>query len=128
MNENNSEKSIECFTIVDYLGSKTITNLNVNDLEGILSINMEVVTGDEIAEVVYEDGSVDRLDSSKTRTWNFNDCFYPVYNRFYGYNFFASDAYDKWKKEKDSYKRAEIAHEWAFENVKEDEEDIECIK
>ena len=65
--------------IMDYNGELTDTGVSLDKLEDILRIDIDVVTGDEIATVIYKNGKRERYDSSNCRLHDFYDCGYCLY-------------------------------------------------
>ena len=65
--------------ILDY--KDKAKEVDVGELKDIERIHMEVATGDEILNVVYNDGNVKRFDSSDDRLRYFYDGWYDVYNK-----------------------------------------------
>lgn len=64
--------------LLDYQGKETM--VDVGELDTIGSMEIDVVTGDEILTVVYKDFTRRRFDSSRDRRVNFNDGGYEIYN------------------------------------------------
>jgi len=67
--------------IMDYLDNKIDTGVSLDDIEqsDILRIEIDVVTGDEIATITRIDGSNEQFDSSHSRIANLADYYYPIY-------------------------------------------------
>lgn len=65
--------------IMDYKGELTDTGVSLDNLEDILRIDLDVVTGDEIATVIYKNGEREVYDSSSNRLQDFYDCGYCLY-------------------------------------------------
>ena len=86
--------------LVDYSGKTELAELG--DLNSIAVITIRVVTGDEIAEVIYKDYTTDEFDSSYDRCSDYYDGEYEVYR-------FDKPAEDqllfneKWKERTNSY-------------------------
>ena len=76
----------------------TKVQFDIGDINDVLVINIDVVTGDEIAYVVYKDGRTERLDSSNYRIGDFN---------YGGYQLYGPECelifQDKWKYRGTSY-------------------------
>ena len=86
--------------LVDYSGNTELAELG--DLNNIAVITIRVVTGDEIAEVIYKDYTTGTFDSSRDRCSDYYDGKYEIY-RFdkpaEGQLLFNK----KWKERTDSY-------------------------
>ena len=54
--------------------------VDVGELKDIRKMTVDVITGDEILNVTYKDGSYKRFDSSDDRTRAFYDGNYELYN------------------------------------------------
>lgn len=67
--------------IMDYSNIKTKTTINLNKLDEIFEIRILVITGDEICEVIYENGKRETFDSSDNRMCDFYDGDYVLYNK-----------------------------------------------
>ena len=52
---------------------------DIGDLSHIACIDLEVVSGDEIATVLYQDGRTTVFDTSPNRIIDFNDGGYTIY-------------------------------------------------
>lgn len=64
--------------ILDY--NNRAKEVDVGELKDIRKMKVEVVTGDEILNVTYKDGSEKRFDSADDRTRAFFDGDYELYN------------------------------------------------
>ena len=87
-------KAIE---IMDFQGIKTTVEV---DMDKIATINLDVVTGDEILTVVYKDYTIKRFDSSHDRLRDCNDGGYVIFNEATGINLLEDD---KWINRTSSY-------------------------
>lgn len=67
--------------IMDYSNIKTKTTIDLNKLDEIFEIRILVITGDEICEVIYENGKRETFDSSDNRMSDFYDGDYVLYNK-----------------------------------------------
>ena len=65
--------------IIDYNGELTDTGVDLDKLDDILRIDIDIVTGDEIATVIYKNGERERYDSSNCRLQDFYDWGYCLY-------------------------------------------------
>ena len=105
--------------LLDYRGRETIAD--IGDLDDIAVIEIKVVTGDEVATVIYKDFTTDYFDSSNSRT---QDCF------DYSYELYRYDKEDNimdkdyWKNRKSSYDLEERA--WRNLNGFEEEKEVEA--
>lgn len=63
--------------LLDYSGATT--EHNIGNFEDIATITITVVSGDEIATVVYKDYSTKKFDSSTTRIIDYYDDVYEIY-------------------------------------------------
>ncbi len=63
--------------LLDYAGKETLED--IGELEDIKAIVIRVVTGDEIASIIYKDGTTSQIDSSNDRMQDFFDDEYAVY-------------------------------------------------
>ena len=63
--------------LLDYMGRETFEN--IGELEDIKAIVIRVVTGDEIASIIYKDGAISRIDSANDRMRDYFDNEYAVY-------------------------------------------------
>lgn len=59
--------------LYDYKGNITNTEIDLDKLDDIFMITIKVVSGDEIAEVIYKNGTKEVFDSSDSRMWDFDD-------------------------------------------------------
>ena len=64
--------------LIDYDGIKV--KKRIGKKEDVAVINIEVVSGDEIAIVIYKDYSTKHFDSSDTRMIDFHDDSYNIYD------------------------------------------------
>ena len=81
-------------TLLDYSNNKVDFTLT----KPFKSIFIDVVTGDEIAHVRYDDDSIDVFDSSKDRIFDCHDYSYWLYNEK-----LKIDIYDDFVLRKNSY-------------------------
>lgn len=93
--------------LVDY--DDRIHDFEIGNLEDIRRISIEVVSGDEIADVDYKDGTSKTFDSSYfcERIMNFDDGLYDVYND--EVNLLENE---EWKSSNNSYSRMRIGDEY----------------
>ena len=86
--------------LVDYSGKTELAELG--DLNDIAVITIRVITGDEIAEVIYKDYTTGEFDSSNDRTTDYYDGEYE----FFRFDKPAEDQLlfnEKWKERANSY-------------------------
>ena len=65
-------------TLMDYSGDKT--DFEIGSLDDIECIDITVISGDEIADVYYKNGTNTTFDSSNTRLCDFYDYSYTLYD------------------------------------------------
>ena len=70
--------------LLDY-SSKEV-EFEIGALEDIAAIDIQVVSGDEIATVFYKNGSSDSFDSATDRWMDFDDDNYTLYDADAGIN------------------------------------------
>ena len=86
--------------ILDY--DNKCTNLPI-DLSKVDEITITILTGDEVIDILYLDGSSDHYDSNNERMTSCYDGSYIPYSIRRGI-----DCYDAWLERKDSYDGMEI--------------------
>lgn len=84
--------------IMDYSGDLYETTVDLDKLDEILHINIDVISGDEIATVIYENGMREVFDSSNDRIQNFYDGSYTLYSKVININRIV-----EWNKRKSSH-------------------------
>lgn len=84
--------------LIDY--SDESKEVEIGDLKDIAVIEIKVVSGDEIAQVVYKDYTIEESDSSNIRFIDYYDGSYTVYNVKTGVNLLEDP---KFKDRKTSY-------------------------
>lgn len=65
--------------LYDYTGAQ-VEFLSMSDLPNIRKIDIDVLSGDEVATVYYKDGTENEIDSSNTRCIDFFDYSYVLYS------------------------------------------------
>ena len=85
-------------TLLDYQANKT--TFDIGDIDQIEKIKIVVITGDEIAHVIYKDGSEDNFDSCDCRITDYHDGAYKIYDSKKENNLLFDDG---WLERKDSY-------------------------
>ena len=90
-------RQVKNLILINCFDDKVSTPIDLDRLDGILRIDIQVISGDEIVTVIYKDGSKEVRDSGRFRTLDFNDGEYCIYQA--GLN----NDIDKWLKRKDSY-------------------------
>ena len=86
--------------ILDYNNERT--NLSI-DLTKVDEITVTILTGDEVIDILYLDGTSDHYDSSDARITDYYDGSYVPYSIRRGINY-----YNDWLERKDSYDGMEI--------------------
>ena len=84
--------------LFDFAGNKTKMGVDLADLSEILRIDIRVITGDEIAHIVYKNGGVRIFDGATVlRTEDLDDYEYCIYQAG------VKNDIDEWLKRKNSY-------------------------
>ncbi len=65
--------------LLDYDCKEFNTGIDLDDLDDILRIDIEVVSGDEIARIIYKNGDMKEFDSNNERMMDFEDNEYCIY-------------------------------------------------
>jgi hypothetical protein len=84
-------------SIMDYDGEQTNVKLDIDKVERIV---VEIVTGDEILQVYYQDGTCSYFESSDCRMADYYDYSYTLYDTSRGINLFNNP---RWLNRKNSY-------------------------
>lgn len=84
--------------LMDYANKKVETPIDLDDLNDIEEIEIRVITGDEIAIVLWKNGQTKAYDSSGCRFESFFDGSYQLYSC----GEFIADL-DAFESRKDSY-------------------------
>lgn len=84
--------------IMDYNDEKIKTKINLDKLDEILLIIIEVVSGDELISVIYQNGEYERFNSNYRRIMNFYEGGYILYSKKEKIN-----RIEEFLKRKDSY-------------------------
>ena len=72
-----------------------ISFVDVGDIKEIESIDIDVITGDEVLVVLYKDYTIKKFDSSNTRCEDRHEGRYLIYNEQLGINLLKDkDFYD----------------------------------
>lgn len=82
--------------IMDYENVKR--KIKIDDFENVVKLNIKVVTGDEILQIIRKDYSEESYDSCDFRLRDFLDDYYTIYDITKNINYLK-----KWKKRTDSY-------------------------
>lgn len=82
--------------LMDWANNQVDTGFCIDDLSNILRIDITVVTGDEIADVITKDGERYHFDSSSSRTMDFFDDEYCLFSP-------SENHIDDFNKRKSSY-------------------------
>lgn len=91
--------------LYDYAGNKTIHE--VGNLEDIVWITIDIISGDEIATVIYKNYDIEKYDSSHDRRCDYPDGSYDIYdirsnlNRIDDWEMRSSNTYDYLHKMRD---------------------------
>ena len=83
--------------LLDYDGNEFHTGVDLENLDDILRIDIEVISGDEIARVIYTNGDMIQFDSNNCRIMDFADDEYCIYQAG------VKNEIDDWLKRVDSY-------------------------
>ncbi len=95
----NKNEMLKTLVIMDYQNHKVDTGVDITNLDNILNITIEIVTGDEIATVVFADGHIEKFDSCPCNRWlDFLDHEYILYSKEYDINLIPD-----WVNRKTSY-------------------------
>ena len=84
--------------LLDYRG--LVNEFEIGDLEAIKLIYIEVISGDEVANVVYKDGTEKQFDSGENRRIDYLDGSYEIYNSNGNCNVIEKEVF---KNRSDSY-------------------------
>lgn len=88
---------IKDIVLVDYEGTRH--NYQIENFDKVISITVIILTGDEVAEIEYEDGHSIRFDCGENRLIGFYDGSYVV----------PKEEIDNWSNtEGDAYTRQEL--------------------
>ena len=91
-------------TILDYKAKQV--EVDIGNIDDVLLIDMEVVSGDEVLNVTYKDGSRKYFDSCDTfRLMSYDDGSYPVYITGTSVNLLENE---KWKNRCTSYEGFDV--------------------
>ena len=83
--------------LLDYECNEFHTGVDLENLDDILRIDIEVLSGDEIARIIYKNGDMKEFDSNKERTMDFEDNEYCIYQAG------VKNEIDDWLKRGNSY-------------------------
>jgi hypothetical protein len=84
--------------LMDYAGTKK--SIVIDNFEDVVRLTIEVVSGDEILHVLYNNYDIKEYDSSNDRMMDFADDEYCIYDTTKDINLIS-----KWAKRKSSYDR-----------------------
>lgn len=98
-------------TIMDWNRKKVKTDVDLDRLSEICRIDIDVISGDEIATVIYKDGRRERYDSSDDRLIDYYDLSYCLYSEYERINNLT-----KFKKRKNSYDVEDIREVFGYED------------
>ncbi|MDD7757641.1 MAG: hypothetical protein PUJ51_24625 [Clostridiales bacterium] len=69
-----------------------ISFVDVGDIKEIESMDIDVISGDEVLVVLYKDFTIKKFDSSSnTRCKDYLDARYPIYNKITGLNLLKNE-------------------------------------
>lgn len=83
--------------LLDYDCNECHTGVDLENLDDILRIDIEVISGDEIARILYKNGDIKKFDSSRCRIIDYDDGEYCIYQAG------VKNDIDNWIKREDSY-------------------------
>ena len=83
--------------LLDYDCKEFPTGIDLDDLDDILRIDIEVLSGDEIARIIYKNGDMKQFDSGKDRMVDYPDNEYCIYQAG------VKNEIDDWLKRVNSY-------------------------
>lgn len=84
--------------LFDFDGNKTKTGVDLDNLDDVLRIDIRVISGDEMARIVYKNGEIKDYDgTTEWRHIDFDDGEYCIYQAG------VKNDIDEWLKRKDSY-------------------------
>jgi hypothetical protein len=84
--------------LLDYMGRRS--EYDIGDESRIVDAFIHIISGDEVCEVLYEDGREESFDSSENRIHDFDDGKYVAFMPKAGIDLFHSE---KWLAREDSY-------------------------
>lgn len=93
--------------LMDYQ-SKKVT-FDIGNIEDIVKIVIEVLTGDEVATVLYRNYNIKKFDSSYKRMTDYYDYEYIVYDAINGINLLNDEIF---LNREDTYDLELKAREW----------------
>ena len=85
-------------TLLDYQGKKK--DVEIGELKDIHRITIDVISGDEVAVVLYNDYKTAKFDSSNNRRINYPYGVYVIYDVDENVELINNE---EWKNRKDSY-------------------------
>lgn len=93
--------------LMDYQ-SKKVT-FDIGNIEDIVKIVIEVLTGDEVATVLYRNYNIKKFDSSYERMTDYHDYEYIVYDAINGVNLLNDEIF---LNREDTYDLERKVMEW----------------
>lgn len=93
--------------LMDYQRKKV--TFDIGNVEDIVKIVIEVLTGDEVATVLYRNYDIKKFDSSYERTADYYDYKYIVYDAINGVNHLNDEIF---LNRKDTYDLERKVMEW----------------
>lgn len=82
---------MEEIIIMDYQNNQSL--IVIPNLDEVASLRITVMTGDEILKVTYKNGTEETYDSSDSRTLDYYDGAYTVFDSAAGINHLHDDAF-----------------------------------
>ena len=101
------EEFIMVIELMDYQ-SKKVT-FDIGNIEDIVKIVIEVLTGDEVATVLYRNYNIKKFDSSCDRLTDYHDYRYIVYDAINGINLLNDEIF---LNREDTYDLERKVMEW----------------
>ena len=96
MTNTSNKSNSKTITILDY--SATPKSIVINNFKDVVKINVRVVSGDEILEVLFNDYRIEHYDSYTDRCEDYPDSYYCIYDTTKKINNLR-----KWSKRSNSY-------------------------
>lgn len=87
---------IKVIKIMDYRGKER--NIEIKNFENVVKMEIKVLSGDEILNVLYKDYSLEMFDSAEDRLMDFFDDNYTIYDTTKGIDYI-----ENWSKRTSSY-------------------------
>ena len=92
--------------LVDWDDNKK--EFDIPNFENVLFIVINVISGDEVANVLYKNGCLYECDSSNDRTTDYSDCSYPIpLDKIEEFNNLQGSSYERAKLALSLWERSE---------------------